>query len=452
LLIGGLFIGGTFGAAVLSACDAAESPPPAATEVAPGGSPSPEAVIPGEKATQEALSRTAEIVGISGQESLNSFFEQIDLAGVFRESVSPFGIKVDATTFDFVLVPQAVDDGGVVLAAERLSLNVNGSWQELVRREAANPADGQNYVVWDYVPETESAALTEPVLWYRADASQIELLAFAPPTPLASQINFDRSQGLGVEIPYSAVPEDIQLVLAKEASAVVAEPEPTDEPTPTENPNTRFVEDYLGQGPAEITLLKESEDITAQILASEWDDYDVRLTDNSEANIEGVGRLDVTPIQFLKLTHKQLEKVVINPGTANEKAGYQTGLTFVYQMGGTLHKLVIQPKGTIFVKGGSFDAAGYQWVEDVYSEINPGDKMNLTFYHINPGGYFNPSGYVDFVKNTRGLGDEFDDKLWFHLFGFGEKNFTISDIRNRLSNAVAVFSEEVLIESLTITD
>ncbi|MEX2144011.1 MAG: hypothetical protein WD740_05395 [Anaerolineales bacterium] len=208
----------------LAACSSLPVPPataPAKTERSIQPTTVPALLIPGAEATEAVADRNAQIVGLSSGESLNSFFEQVDLSGVHQESVNPFGVKVDETIFDFVLIPQAVDDGGQVLAPERLSMAVDGSWQELVRGERVNPTDGQNYIVWDFVPDSQTQALTEPVLWYRAEASQIELLAFAPPSATAETIDFERNLGVGIEIAYSAVPNDIRLVLAREASAVV---------------------------------------------------------------------------------------------------------------------------------------------------------------------------------------------------------------------------------------
>lgn len=184
--------------------------------------PSPEAIIPGSEATEVTSSRQAIIVAGSEQQK-QDFFGQIEVAENFREDATPFSIEVDGTSFEFVLIPEGKNEQGEVVVNERMAMKVGPYWELLIKGETQIGDD--NYIMWQHVPgwtPTSSPLVDlspdqlEPVLWYRAKESEIKLLAFAPPTEVASEINFDRNLGVGIEIPYESTPSAFKLALARE--------------------------------------------------------------------------------------------------------------------------------------------------------------------------------------------------------------------------------------------
>ena len=131
------------------------------------------------------------------------------------EYVAPFRLKIRGAEFDFVALPPTMDAEGEPVDGERLFLQNNENWVELVK----SLDKVRNVVVWRFPKETSSSELEtsiwdyQMIFWYPALAknwlsSGFNGPVFAPPTEMAGMIpGYIREEDQGVMIVKGSFPE-----------------------------------------------------------------------------------------------------------------------------------------------------------------------------------------------------------------------------------------------------
>jgi hypothetical protein len=123
----------------------------------------------------------------------------VDLADGY---ITPFKLSVEGAGFNFVALPMIVNEIGKAVDNERLFLQTDGTWVELVK-SLKKP---ENIIMWQYPPTDEPvwpypsngepdengvvfAEILEPVVWYSASSVGTEvqdgvMAVFAPPSEM----------------------------------------------------------------------------------------------------------------------------------------------------------------------------------------------------------------------------------------------------------------------------
>lgn len=214
------------------------------------------------------------------------------------------------------------------------------------------------------------------------------------------------------------------------------------------NENTRIVEDYYGLGPAEITLVEQSEDWTQDYLngTRAFPAKEVLIIDQNESFDYGIGNVDSLALQGVVLTGYTLEKVLLTDHPVLGRVeSYRVVANGVYKLNGSLHKITFEVGGS--VGRNTTDV----YISDFAAKYELGLVYDLSLYFINPTETRITHKNSEEVLIQRAGSDLKKRDAWvLSQAAFGDGRTTSTELRDLLAQSEAILLPSRLVRIANI--